>query len=805
MDLALKKIIKYILYLKKYNRTNQVDFRFILFTYYIMTISRNIKKKINKSKKRRNINLSKKGIRKSSRNKYFKKGGYFLSDMTDDYLLKTILDKILNSSKNSLYFKFDEHTGNKTDGYNFSETYDFLLYNEKYNSIFSYLLTEYKNNRPYTQEFKKTSGELIDSIPGMMPYHINIGALMFLSFIIELEIFTLFHSIIPYNTLSHQDRNTLNTCFSHKVSEGICTKTRIYKDEVGNNIMPRFNNFTYNLDNIFNHFMIKLVSNISKHYGRVYDDILKYIVPIEDYRYKRDKFEFIFKDWKNRIEKSMPTVHKRQSTIGAINDIVKNTIDEIEQQDLNYIAESTGFFSYMYLVNPKNRSLSYGSCITYSMFELYIMSRLHTNAQNMVLLIEKEHDQPHRYWKITQKRTGIDTLTHYATRFDLSDGAFTLRSIFAEKGLHELRFNTDKNKILKLFIYIIYDMYVYYMKSALPLSTIEHQTNINKIMFFIRKRINTIEEILQSNDIIQGLNTDEKIKKYIEVLATSDNSILTNIDLDIIFKNPKTTHIIKSLTHSEIWEVLSNAIINSNFELVYYIVSQNMDINKKSILGEKILINILTTDINTIYNKLVVKIIKILLTDTDKYTENIVLIYAQNIGHINMELYKKIKILLNIPDLTYDNLLNYVDNDSIYGDGYVINEIILNHNLIHEINTKRNPKQHSLLYIICKKRNLHVLRVLMKVNQNTNEFLIDVNVKNNGSLSTPLHGLIYGEDPVTNDFNFTFKIPRMIDILIENGAKNIENKNGELPVDNIRTTNSDLIKKIKLSLSKMSV
>jgi hypothetical protein len=770
-----------------------------------MTISRKIFKKKKKSKKRCNMNLSIKGLRKSSRIEYLKTGGYYLSDMTDKYLLKTILDKIFTSRKNSFYFKFDEHTGNKRDEYNFNETYDFLLDNTKYNSIFSYLLTEYKNNTPYTQEFKKLSGEIIDVLPGMMPYHINIGALMFLSFIIELEIFTLFHSIIPYNTLSHQNRNTINTCFSHKVSEGTCTKTRIYKDEVANNIQSLFMTFTHNLDNIFNDFMIKLVTNISKHYGREYDDILKYIVPIEDFRYKKGEFEFIFKDWKNRIEKSMPTVYKRQSTIGAINNIVKNTINEIEQQDLNYIAESTGFFSYMYLVNPKNRSLSYGSCITYSMFELYIMSRLHTNAQNMVLLIEKEHDEPHRYWQITQKRTGIDTLTHYATKFDLSDGAFTLRSIFHERAIHELRFNTDKNKILKLFIYIIYDMYVHYMKSALPGSSEEHQTNINKIMFFIRKRINNIEEILQSNEIIQGLDTDDKIIKYLENLSNSDNSILINIDLDIILKNPKTTDIIKSLTQSQIWKLLSNAIIHSNFELVYYIVSQNMDINKKSILGEKILINILTTDIkDTIYNKLIVKIIGILLKDSDKYTENIVLIYAKNIGQINIELYKKIKILLPIPDLTYDNLLNYVNDHNIYGDGYVINEIILNHNLIHDINNRRNAKQHSILYTVCKNRNLHVLRVLMKVNQYTNQFLIDVNVKNHGSLSTPLHGLLYGNDTDTYDFTFV-KITKMIDILIENGAKNIQNINGELPIDNIRITKTDLIDKIKVSLSKIAI
>jgi hypothetical protein len=755
------------------------------------------KKKINYKIRRQKIFKSKKNINK-------KKGGYYLSDMTDKYLLKTIFDKILTPGKNALFFKFDEKSGNKKDGYDFNETYDFILYNEKYNSLFPYILNEYKNNKDYIQQFTKSSGEIIAILPEMFPYHINIGALMFLSFIIELEIFTLFHSIIPFNTIKYPDRNSINTCFSHKVSEGICTKTRIYKDEVANNLQPLFMTFTHNLDNIFNDFMKKLVTNISRHYGRDYDDILKYIVPIEESRYEKDKFNFIFKDWKNRIEKSMPSLNKRHTTIGAINRVIKSTIEEIEKQDLNYIAESTGFFSYMYLVNPKDRDLSYGSCITYSMFELYIMSRLHTKAENMVLLIEKEHYEPHRYWQITQKRTGIDTLTHYATKFDLSDGAFTLRSIFADKGLHELRFNNDKNKILKLFIYIIYDMYVYYMKSGISNPTIEQEYNIKKIMFLIRKRINTIEEILQSNDIIQGLDTDEKIIKYLEVLSNSNNSILTNIDLDIIFKNPNIKNILESQTESKMWELLSKSIINSNFELVYYIVSQNMDINKKINLGEKILINILTTDIkDIIYNKLIVKIIETLLKDTDKYTENIILIYAQNIGQINIELYKKIKILLHIPDLTYDNLLNYVDDHTIYGNGYIVNEIILNHNLIHEINTRRNAKQHSLLYIVCKNRNLHVLRVLMKVNEYTNQFLIDVNVKNDGSLSTPLHGLLYGNDTDTYDFSFV-KIPKMIDILIENGAKNILNINGELPIDNIRITKTDLIDKIKVSLSKIN-
>ena len=115
-------------------------------------------------------------------------------------------------------------------------------------------LDEYTNNEPYEQEFsKKPQGkELISKFSGMIPYHINIGALMFLSFIVELEIFKLFNSIIPCNTILNPNRNNLNTAFCHKVD--LCTPTRIYKDNILTNIAPLFYTFTYELDLIFINF-----------------------------------------------------------------------------------------------------------------------------------------------------------------------------------------------------------------------------------------------------------------------------------------------------------------------------------------------------------------------------------------------------------------------------------------------------------------------------------------------------------------------------------------------------------------------
>ena len=118
-------------------------------------------------------------------------------------------------------------------------------------------------------------------------------------------------------------------------------------------------------------------------------EILKCIVPVDDWRYEKGKFNFIFVDWKERILKI--TKLNQDLTRKLINIRLNETMKKIQNQQLmHYIAEATGFFSYMYLVDPNDTTLLYGSCITYSMFELYIMSRLHIPGDKLNLLIEKE-------------------------------------------------------------------------------------------------------------------------------------------------------------------------------------------------------------------------------------------------------------------------------------------------------------------------------------------------------------------------------------------------------------------------------
>ena len=109
-----------------------------------------------------------------------------------------------------------------------------------------------------------------------------------------------------------------------------------------------------------------------------------------------------------------------------------------------------------------------------------------------------------------------------------------------------------------------------------------------------------------------------------------------------------------------------------------------------------------------------------------------------------------------------------------------------------EINNNRIENNYSLLYLVCKKRNVHIFLNLMKVNEFSNKLLINVNVQNKKDKSTSLHGLLWGEND--NIGNHAELITIIIRSLIKNCVnKTIINNFGELPIDNIRLSPKQIL------------
>jgi len=708
------------------------------------------------------INYYKKYIKYKNKFLEIKKnliGGYNLSDLKKGSMLDTVISNILTDSNNALYFKFNEQY-KKNEGYGFDETLEYLSNNKDYNLILPYLLDKYMSNKPYTQIFYKENCEIISDFRNMIPYHVNIGALMFLSFITELEIFTLFHSIIPFNTNTENSRNSINAAFCDKEKEGTCTKTRIYRENVGDNIISLFSNFTKVLDETFSTFMNSLLINLwDKFFYIDMETIIECIVPLESSIYNKDsKWNFIFADWKERLyllylKLSKDKEEKKEITeiMAVINEAIIKTINDNEDFIMNYIAEATGFFSYIYLVNPEIKNKYFGSCITYSMFELYIMSRLHTRGENMILLVEKEETTKHPFWKITQLRTNIPILSHLATKFILGKKSYNLRSLFEENGLVELSFRDNKEKILKIFIYLIYDMYIQYF------STLKYDLLLNKINIFIYKRITFIEKKIGS--FILELNLDKEIKDLLYLLFNNKKYIISKFEIDYIFKKNNIVNILLDIPdlHDEIRFCLKQ---NQNFYLVLHIVKiypNNKIIEKR--LNYTLLDDILDTSILEDDNIIVLELIDKLLERGCIITNDIRIMKKKN-----LKLYIILKQKINIPNLTLNDLIQFIKFDVKPYEEYIKNELLFNDCLIQQFNDYKIDG-FSLLYLICKEENWFFLSILININKILKKSSINFNIINNDC--TTLLNILQLKFPAI--ICYDMNIEDLINIILQQG------------------------------------
>ena len=477
------------------------------------------------------------------KNKYIllrnKVGGYKLSSNKPGHFMEFIKRKI---GSNTIYFDFD--IGTHTKKKDFDDTFDFLMKDEEYNSIIDYLLKEYVSDTEYTEKHSKIPTQI-------NRYHVNFGAFMVLNFIIELELFTLFHSIFPYNTTERPSKNTFPTIFNKSDRNSIY---RVYKDEVDKPFFDKLDLFTNTLDNLFVKFMEDLIKNICAYFEISSSIILNNFVPSED-----TSFDYIYVNWKERLINFFQSGYQKKSNEelkGEINKLISTTIISIEVDDLNYIAEGVGFFSYIFLNYPDKQNVLFGSCITYSIFELYIMSRLHIDAYHLVLLVENEDVNLHKhsYWTLSQQ-TLKKSFTHFATNYPFSQNPITLRSFFQNTA--RLNFKDNKKEMLKVLLYMIFDSYIKYIKDIKY-----EREKLDRFILLIRKRIEHIETFF-------GINfTNDDILDYLN-RESQNKSRLQNINIDKLFKLENVKQI---LLKSNYEEIICNAFKNGNYELILKII-----------------------------------------------------------------------------------------------------------------------------------------------------------------------------------------------------------------------------------------
>ena len=153
---------------------------------------------------------------------------------------------------------------------------------------------------------------------------------MFLSFIIEFELFAMVHHQIPYNTVSNQTANAIPSIFARS---GLTTPIRIYRDIIRDSPENILNVFTSRLDHIFERFMNIFVDGYSTKFRLSKADVYAKIVPIDHEDHIFGTFDYIYVGWKEKL--CGADVNK----LLELNKLLEETMTKIVASNTKYIAE----------------------------------------------------------------------------------------------------------------------------------------------------------------------------------------------------------------------------------------------------------------------------------------------------------------------------------------------------------------------------------------------------------------------------------------------------------------------------------
>jgi hypothetical protein len=523
-----------------------------------------------------------------------------------EILLKEIKGGIILSDykEGTLQYLVDEHQKKYLSKYNriFTKPYpnpdmkiDLLEMNKpEYLEIYKLLVNGYLSDTLQKQEIKDKSETIIFSSEEVYPSDYNFTCLIFLSYLLELELFIISNYKYGYNYFNTEENKeylynkSCKTTFCE--STEVCTLYRIYKYKLQNNISGLLNELTSTLENIFNNFIWSILEKVNYEYN-----------PVELERNIKDRSKGILLElfnnsfrsisnisiiWKKTLVKFMREKFKivdSDNNIRAdINTFMEESIKSLEDDNTKYIAEGTGFFSFIFLSYPKfNQKNNFGSCITYSLLEMYLMSRLHINPNNINLELQGKVQSPrHDTWNYLQDSLKVKSLGHWTTKF-----TFKSRDIHFRDGrrwdpnyrtVKSYNFIQDKVDLFRIIIYPNLDSYSYYINKKCNYEFKSH------ILEFIKQRFYLFESII---------NPQQKyFKNYNKLSILRKNMNNPNLNIILTINDIIKYEIIKIVNNKNFNKILDLNSFNkgeiTNYKLLY----------KKNIYSKE--------EFNSIYNQI---------------------------------------------------------------------------------------------------------------------------------------------------------------------------------------------------------
>lgn len=344
-----------------------------------------------------------------------------------------------NSDEKQIIDIISKHL-NKYNAVTFSITNTLWLEIEKsITNCIDELLDLYLDETQYRQIFTRPDGTIIyTSNKNTYNFSKKFLALGYISFIVEMIIFyhiyceiyqmtsngkEIIKPQINPNTLSNQNQNLLLSVFIDQ-SPPYQYSPRVYSDSIltdfnSGGFMNLITQFQNKLELVFRSYCTGLLIRIQNKYNtKTMPEIINIF-----YSQTINGISYIYDNWSDRLidlisnnsrDKNIRDAHKKD-----IEQLIFDELDKHATDWFKYLADGTGFFSFMYLKNPADPAIN-GSCITSTYIEHFILHRLYIESSRIKLICQSVNKQRyHAVYTYTQQ-TIYNNLLDYKTTKSIS-------------------------------------------------------------------------------------------------------------------------------------------------------------------------------------------------------------------------------------------------------------------------------------------------------------------------------------------------------------------------------------------------
>jgi hypothetical protein len=432
-------------------------------------------------------------------------------------------------------YKIDAETDDKElkEGFLYPKMKKYFENNIEFYNKYLKIINDYSENKETNKPPIKTIDEIIEYFESdnhkqiltylldkfieddLINYHVQYTSLIFLSFIIELELFMVCYSIVPYNTITNPDNNNLN------IEWASSTKKPTYYKLLDSDIISLFNKYTCSLELKYKEYIDTLIGVLIENK----DEIKIKKIFYKDNKDNKFDYRHINHDWINRLK--LENIFDDN----VISKLIKKTLDKI---NFKYNAMINGLFDLIF-------SNFEASCLTKSLIELYYLSRSHINYESLYLNLEIKTSL-----KYLTHETLHESLNTTCTHWSCSCMKTDIRSIYEDK--IKLTFE-NKDEILISLIFFTYDEYYYYFRYRDIPRYSKFRKFIRKKQKFLLNKLYSVEKLffasMKKNLTYVWKNTDDNIKFGLLNQGLKTNKLqYTDIPPEIILEGLKTEQLL---------------------------------------------------------------------------------------------------------------------------------------------------------------------------------------------------------------------------------------------------------------------